>query len=151
VLYRLPKLQFLDASAPSHAERAEAAEKGQYMAVRKPKRAPSGSNILGGESPSGLASPSIFSGFGAATSETATSGSGGAAGASSADVGSAGGEADSSSRKSHGAHIMLSTATSSYDGKHSEGMHWHWQYTMSISPPLYAATDTAPLHNIIRR
>jgi hypothetical protein len=126
MLFRLPKLQFLDASAPTPAERAEAAAKGQYMAVRKPKRSTSSGSMGSSlESPSGLASPSIFSGFGAAVADTAGASGGGSA--SSAVAGGGGGDAGAgdaasgvSARKPQ-AHIMLSTAASAYDGRHSEG------------------------------
>ncbi len=38
VIFRLPKLQFLDSSPVTPEERKEAAAKGQYLAVRKPKQ-----------------------------------------------------------------------------------------------------------------
>jgi len=38
VIYRLPKLQFLDASPVTNEERKEAQSRGQYLAVRKPKQ-----------------------------------------------------------------------------------------------------------------
>jgi hypothetical protein len=40
VVFRLPRLQFLDSSPVTAAERKEAAEKGAYLAPRRPKAAP---------------------------------------------------------------------------------------------------------------
>jgi hypothetical protein len=48
VIYRLPKLQFLDASPVTAAEKAEAAEKGQFLAPRRPKKSVQASAAAGG-------------------------------------------------------------------------------------------------------
>ena len=127
MLYRLPRLQFLDASAPTPAERAEAAEKGQYMVVRKPKRAASSASLRlssgGGGAAIGDAadSPSIFSGMGsgfdAGSPGTSRAGAGGDADGP-ISPSSAGGSAGTRKPQSH---IMVAAATSAYDGRHSEG------------------------------
>lgn len=124
VLYRLPRLQFLDASAPTPAERRESAEKGQYMAVRKPKQAASSASLAAG---GGLGSPgsdaggiSIFSGMGSGfdAGSASSPGSGRARGATESGEGS--GVSPPVARKPQ-AHIMVAAATSAYDGRHSEG------------------------------
>lgn len=101
----MPKLQFLDSSPVTAAERAEAAEKGRYLAVRKPKR------VLAAvaDSDASAAAPhaagaNIFFGGAVAPGTTAPD----AASAVSEDA-----------DRKPGA--FLGVGTSHYDGRHSEG------------------------------
>jgi len=129
IIHRAPKLQFLNASPVREAERAAAAERGAYMAVRKPKRATSsgaagagGSGVAastgaagasGGSGGAGDAASLFFGG--PSTAGKAGSGSGdGGGGAGGADGGG-----DGDDDKKPGAFIAL--GATHYDGRHSEG------------------------------
>ena len=93
VVFRLPRLQFLDSSPVSEAERKEAAEKGAYLAPRRPKAAP------------------------AATAAAAAL-PGSAYGLSSSSGGGGGGEGEEARKKPAS---YLGQGTSNYDGRNSEG------------------------------
>lgn len=115
VAYRLPKLQFLDSAPVTPAERVEAAATGQFMAVRKPKRAVSTGSTGGvvgpaASSPTSTGGSDVF--FGGAV---LSSGSGASAGPGS----SGGGGAESGDDKKSTAFLGL--GTTHYDGRHSEG------------------------------
>lgn len=121
VIYRLPKLQFLNASPVTAAERREAAEKGQYMAVRKPKRATSGG---AGGSGSGAGDAA---GAAAAAPDAASLFFGGATAGSAPAAGAGGGGAGAAAGKGEGEDgdkrpsAFIALGSTHYDGRHSEG------------------------------
>lgn len=101
MVHRLPKLQFLDAAPVTPAERKEAAVKGQYMVVRKPKAVGGAAAAAAG----GATAGGVFGSFG------------GGEGAAAAP--SAGGELPEPERRKASSYLAL--GTSRYDGRHSEG------------------------------
>lgn len=94
VAFRLPRLQFLDSSPVTAAERKEAAERGAYLAPRRPKAAPVSSSSL-------------------AAAERGSPGGGGAGG------GAAAASPEAAPRKQPAS--FLGVGASSYDGRNSEG------------------------------
>jgi len=104
VAFRLPRLQFLDSSPVTAAERKEAAEKGAYLAPRRPKAvAPAApGSPLGGAAASASA---------AAAAAAAGGGAGGAAAAPAAAAAAAAKKPAS----------FLGVGASNYDGRNSEG------------------------------
>ena len=117
VVFRLPKLQFLDAQPVTPAERAEAAKRGQFLAARRPKAGDPGagppsrgnsSSGVGGGSGGGGGFLGMFSGGAAA----AASGSGG---------GGAAGGAGAAAPQPKKPTAYLAVGRQEYNGKHSEG------------------------------
>ena len=95
VAFRLPRRQFLDSSPVTAAERKEAAEKGAYLAPRKPKAAAAGAG----------------SGAGAAA----------AAAAGAPPPGSPGGAPPAEAPVKKQPASFLGVGASTYDGRNSEG------------------------------
>ena len=93
MIYRLPKLQFLDSSPVTPEERSEAVATGQFLVVRKPKKLNAAPSPPTSESD---ASAMFFGGTSTASARTV-----------------------SSESKKGGA--TLGVGTSHYDGRHSEG------------------------------
>jgi len=91
VVFRLPRLQFLDSSPVSPAERREAAEKGPYLAPRRPAKAASaGAPAAGGApAPTPAAAPAAAAAAAAAAAKAPAS--------------------------------FLGVGASAYDGRNSEG------------------------------
>jgi len=100
VVFRLPRLQFLDSSPVTAAERKEAAEKGAYLAPRRPKAAAAGGG--GGSGGGGAGSP-------AAAGPALVGGGLSTAGA-----------AEAAAEKKKPA-SFLGVGASTYDGRNSEG------------------------------
>jgi hypothetical protein len=101
VVFRLPRLQFLDSSPVTAAERKEAAEKGAYLAPRRPKAA-------------APAAPGSPLGGAAASATAAAAAGGGAGGAAAAAAAAAAGAVKKPAS-------FLGVGTSTYDGRNSEG------------------------------
>jgi hypothetical protein len=129
VIFRLPRLQFLDAAPVTAEERRDAAERGQFLAVRKPKSR----SALGGKP---ALSPTAAGVFGALASSAPAAGAGaaspgasvGAGGAGAAGAGGAAGDSAASPTTTDGGgdgkrkpQAYLGLGTSAYDGRHSEG------------------------------
>lgn len=124
VIFRLPRLQFLDSGPVLAEERKEAAARGQFLAVRKPK-AKSQSTMGKPVTPSAVGG--VFGAFAASAAASsggsgagATAGSGG--GGQSTPGSDAGGGVDGAGSPSgRRPQAFLGLGSSSYDGRHSEG------------------------------
>jgi hypothetical protein len=97
VAFRLPRLQFLDSSPVTAAERKEAAEKGAYLAPRRPKAAAGGGEVGGGGAGSPAAGPPLVGG----------------------GLSTAGAAAAAAEKKKPAS--FLGVGASTYDGRNSEG------------------------------
>jgi hypothetical protein len=108
VVYRLPKLQVLDAQPVTSAERAEAAKKGQFLAARRPKAGDPGAGppSRGNSSGAGGGFLGMFSGG-------AAGGGGGGAGGGAA--------APAAAVPTKKPTAFLAVGRQEYNGRHSEG------------------------------
>ena len=111
VVYRMPRLQWLDSQPVTPAERAEAAKKGKFLAARKPKPGTPGSGP-----PSRAASSSGGGLFGMLGSSGAGWGGGGGG---SSGAGAAPQQAPQVEPKKPSAYLAI--GRQEYNGRHSEG------------------------------
>ncbi len=116
VVFRLPKLQFLDAQPVTPAERAEAAKRGQFLAARRPKAGDPGAGPPSrGNSSSGVGGGGGGGGGGGFLGMF----SGGAAGGGGG--GGAAGGAGAAAPQPKKPTAYLAVGRQEYNGKHSEG------------------------------
>jgi hypothetical protein len=113
VLFRLPRLAFLDAAQVTDAERAQAAATGAFYAPRKP--ASESARAAGGSGGGGLA------GFFGLWGGSGGGGGGGAANAAGVGAGAVAAVAALPVPEKKKASTYLALGTTRYDGRHSEG------------------------------